>query len=86
MSYARASIISSFAIFIYLPRSPFTSNRYIHLLYVDHCLILYFVLARRSSSAPEPKGGDEKLCEALQSFSGWCIAFYIGVDQGRSRR
>lgn len=43
------------------------------------CRSLLILFARRALQR------GKKLCEALQSFSGWYIAFYIGVDQGRQR-
>lgn len=57
----------------------FASNRYTHLC--RSLLILFGSTAKASTSEREKK--ELKLSEALQSFSGWCIAFYIGVDQGR---
>lgn len=57
-----------------------------HLLYVDHC---WFCTLRsvkwKSWVEQEERKQENKFCEALQSFRGWCIAFYIGVDQGRRR-
>lgn len=74
--------IDSFHLDCFFSRLPSTSIQsiYSHLLYVDHCWFCWKDGVQTVNGEREA----EKLCEALQSFSGWYIAFYIGVDQGRT--